>query len=231
MNLHDLLSNLPKLHQDGSNTLVSWKASDEVLSFIDQSVDENSKSLETGAGVSTILFALKGTNHTCIVPDKNQVELILDYCKRNSISTEKCNFQIEMSEKILPKLEVDELDIVLIDGRHAFPTPFIDWYYTSSMLKVGGILIVDDTQLTTGDILKKFLLLESEWKLKEDFLKASAFLKIREGSHSKEWDHQPYIARNSSNLVKLYEMRRAVQFLRNGELGKLVSKGRESFGV
>lgn len=231
MNLHDLLSNPPKLHQDGSDTLVSWKASDEVLSFIDRYVNETSKTLETGAGVSTILFALKGSNHTCVVPDKNQVELILDYCKQNNISTDKCNFQIEMSETILPKLEINELDIVLIDGRHAFPTPFIDWYYTSSMLKVGGTLIVDDTQLATGDVLKKFLLSEPEWKLQKDFLKASAFIKVREGSHSKEWDRQPYITRNSTKLVKLYELRRALQLLRNGELGKLINKGLENFGV
>ena len=32
------------------------------------------KTIETGAGVSTILFAMKNTAHTCIVPDDKLVE-------------------------------------------------------------------------------------------------------------------------------------------------------------
>jgi len=42
--------------------------------LIDEHIDSESKTLETGAGVSTVLFALKGTQHTCIVPDQAQVQ-------------------------------------------------------------------------------------------------------------------------------------------------------------
>jgi hypothetical protein len=39
------------------------------------------------------------------------------------------------------------LDLVLIDGDHAFPASFIDWYYTAEQVKLGGYVIVDDTNL------------------------------------------------------------------------------------
>jgi hypothetical protein len=48
------------------------------------------------------------------------------------------------------------LDIVLIDGAHAFPFPFLDWYFTASALKAGGLLVIDDVQIATGTILADF---------------------------------------------------------------------------
>ncbi|GAG00860.1 unnamed protein product, partial [marine sediment metagenome] len=47
---------------------ISCRLCEEVLYFIDKNVDETSKTLETGIGVSTILFALKGAHHTCVTP-------------------------------------------------------------------------------------------------------------------------------------------------------------------
>ena len=111
-------------------------------------IDEHivgTKTLETGAGVSTVLFALKGTQHTCIVPDQTQVQGIKEICNQNQISTDKIDFRIDGSENVLPQLRPAGLDLVLIDGCHGFPAPFIDWHYAGSGLKANGILIVDDT--------------------------------------------------------------------------------------
>lgn len=200
MNFQDLLNNPPKLHSDRSGKPISWGLSDEVLHFIDKHVDAASKTLETGAGVSTILLALKGVEHICIVPSVDEVDRIKEYCMRHRISTGKINFQIDRSENALPRLQLNGLDLVLIDGRHAFPTPFIDWHYASAGLKGGGVLIIDDTQLWTGRILREFLLSEPEWKLKKDFSRTAVFVKLQGGSHSKEWNQQPFVVRNSSSI-------------------------------
>ena len=157
MNLRELLNSPPVLHESDGKP-ITYTLSDEALSFIDEHINSGSKTLETGAGNSTILFALKGTEHTCIVPDKAQVERIKEFCRRNQISTEKIDFRIDGSENVLPHLRPTGLDLVLIDGCHGFPAPFIDWYYAGSGLKAGGILIVDDTQLWTGNVLRQFLL-------------------------------------------------------------------------
>jgi hypothetical protein len=40
-------------------------------------------------------------------------------------------FEINRSELALPALDPEPLDLVLIDGSHAFPHVFVDWMYTA----------------------------------------------------------------------------------------------------
>lgn len=230
MNLQDLLNNSPQLHKFESGELTSWKLSDEVLSFIDKHVDESSNTLETGAGISTILFGLKCTNHICIVPEQDLVDRITEYGSQHKIILNKITFKIAESEKILPFLKFNKLDLVLIDGRHAFPTPFIDWYYTSPILKVGGIMIIDDTHILTGHILRNFLLSEPEWQLQESFSsKTAIFIKLKEYSHSKMWTQQPYLMR-SSYLITIAKIHKAFGIFRRGDFSTLIKKLPKNFG-
>ena len=84
---------------------------------------------------------------------------------------------------------------MLIDGQHSFPWPFIDWFYTAERLKIGGVVIVDDTHLMTGKVLKDFL--EGEvraglWELAANFSKAAAFRKIQAEVNHGIWENQPW---------------------------------------
>lgn len=197
--LQNLLRAQPKLHKDRNGDLVSYQASEEVLSFIDRHVTENSRTLETGAGMSTILFAIRGSEHTCIVPGQGQIDRIKQYCHDHQISTDKIDFQLHNSEVILPVLKPKDLDLILIDGCHGFPIPFIDWFYATSHLKKDGILIVDDTQIWTGAVLKEYLLSEPEWELVQDIApRATIFRKLQTEIRTKEWDEQPYVMQADS---------------------------------
>jgi predicted O-methyltransferase YrrM len=197
MKLEELLANPPVLHESDGRP-ITYTLSDQALSFIAEHINSESKTLETGAGVSTVLFALKETEHICIVPDKAQVARIKEFCRRNQLSTEKIDFRIDGSENVLPQLRPTGLDLVLIDGCHGFPAPFIDWYYAGSGLKANGLLIVDDTQLWTGDVLRQFLLAESDWKHCRDILSRTAvFQKLNEGELIREWPLQPYTVLHS----------------------------------
>ncbi len=192
--LQTVLADRPKLHKDRTGDLVSYQASEEVLSFIDRHVTENSRTLETGAGISTILFALKGSKHICVVPSQGQIDRIQQYCTSHQISSDKIDFQLQNSEVILPILNPQDLDLILIDGCHGFPIPFIDWFYATSHLKKDGILIVDDTQIWTGAVLKEYLISELEWELVQDIApRASIFRKLQAKIRTKEWDEQPYV--------------------------------------
>jgi predicted O-methyltransferase YrrM len=226
MNLQKLIEDNPHIHTDATGKVIRRGLSYDVLQFIERHVGETSITLETGAGVSTILFAMKGAEHTCIVPDNEEVKRIQEYCMQNQISMEKLHFYIDRSENILPNLQINELDLILIDGSHAFPIPFIDWYYSSIGLKVGGLLIIDDTQLWTGHVLKKFLLSEPEWDHKISLAGRTAiFVKLKEGSHMKEWPHQPYLVRNSSLLFRLaLNAGHANEHLKGGEFLLLIKK-------
>jgi Methyltransferase domain len=178
----------PLLHvHDG--TPRSWQVTNEVLLFIDERVTTTSRTLETGAGVTTVLFAMKGSSHTCIVPFPDEVERIRAYCREHAISLDRVTFEIGTSESVLPRLPNDPLDLVLIDGAHGFPIPLIDWYYTADRLTKGGFLVLDDTQLWSVNILKQFLMLEPEWRLEQDlFPRSAAFSKVGSGTCAKnEW--------------------------------------------
>ena len=222
-----LLNNPPLLHAEASGKLTSWTLSDEVLHYIFHNIDQNSTTLETGAGVSTILFALKSSHHTCINPSQKQVDRIREYCYRNNISLERVNFQVDVSEKVLPSLNANPLDLILIDGSHAFPIPFIDWYYTYRQLRLGGKMIVDDTQLWTGLVLKQFLKLESEWEFKKNSPPRSAiFTKVKKYADAKWYGEQAYVVRKSHLLVFTAKVQRVLGLLLSknfDELGKLIS--------
>lgn len=220
MHLEELLKKSPELHLDREGRIASHQASNEVLRFIDAYVNESSSTLETGGGLSTILFTMKGARHVCIVPDPEQIARIREFCERHGISTGGLTFIPEMSEVAVPALKDVELDLILIDGRHGFPAPFIDWYYTVTKLKNGGCVIVDDTQLWTGDVLKKFLLQEPEWKLEKDFPRSAVFKKIADYDPSREWTEQPFVVRKSKILQSRARLKSGMALLRDGKLAE-----------
>src|SRR5258708_5262674 len=155
--LAGLLALAPLLHEDAGHA-VSWALSEQALQFIDSTVLGEWATLETGEGVSTLLFGLKGTRHLCITPNRPAVERITQFAAGHRIPLDRVDFQINPSDQCLPGFNLPDLDLVLIDGGHGFPMPYIDWYYTARALKVGGLLMLDDTQLWTVDVLRRFLL-------------------------------------------------------------------------
>ena len=51
-------------------------------------------------------------------------------------------------------------DLALIDGRHGFPQPFLDWYYAAQILKTGGYVIIDDLHIWVCETLANLLVEE-----------------------------------------------------------------------
>ena len=201
VSLDELLADPPRLHTDAGGQPISWGLPVDVLRFLHDESSDLSRTLETGAGLSTIIFAMRRTQHTCVVPDQVQVERITEYCRTNAIPVDRVTFHVAPSEIVLPRLDRGDLDLVLIDGRHAFPTPFLDWYYAAGLMKIGGLVVVDDTQLWTGQVLRQFLSVEPDWGLEREFTKTVVFRKLREGGHAKEWTDQPFMASGDRNSL------------------------------
>jgi hypothetical protein len=228
MKLKDLLDNPPKIHPFKGQLLV-WGLPQSALDFIDAHVTEDSKTLETGAGLSTILFALKGASHVCITPFQEEVDRIKEYCQRSGVPLEKVDFRVGLSTTVLPELGPIELDLALVDGCHGFPTPFIDWYFTANKLKIGGTLIVDDVQIWTGRVLKDFLVSEPEWKLIEPFSdKTAIFTKQRHYDPWKEFEQQLYVVQQNELLerenVSESAFSKGLRLLRQGQILTLARK-------
>lgn len=207
MTLDELLAAAPRMHVDGAGTPHSWQLSDDALRFLDAHVHPGSRTLEVGAGVSTILFAIKRTRHLAIVPSPDEVSRIVAWCAAHGIETDGLRFEVELSERCLPRLEIEPLDLVLIDGAHGFPIPFIDWFYTAPHLRPGGHLLIDDTQVWTGHVLKAFLEAEPEWQLVADFApRAAAFRKLVEGGCGKNEWQQPYVVEQSVAALRFDQL-------------------------
>ncbi|HEX8181188.1 MAG TPA: class I SAM-dependent methyltransferase [Pyrinomonadaceae bacterium] len=193
--LADILNDPPAPHVNAQGENFLMGLTESALRFLNETVDQSSVTLETGSGISTIVFALAGAQHTCITPAAYEFDNIKSYCSARGIPTAQVNFVAGGSEFVLPTLDLPPLDLVLIDGRHGFPAPYIDWFYTATKLKVGGHMIVDDTWVWTCQILSDFLVEQPQWELVAEFDERTAvFRKVGAGSETVEWTEQPKVA-------------------------------------
>src|SRR5258705_1871896 len=196
MNLSDVLNDPPKPHEDAQGGHMVMGLTEAALRFIYENVGAESTTLETGCGLSTAVFALTGSRHTVIAPAPSEFEITKAYCSDRGIATTQINFITEPSQKVLPALESPPLDLVLIDGGHGFPTPYVDWFYTAGKLKKGGYVIVDDIWVWSCQILHDFLSEQPEWEFVAEFEgRTSIFRKLKHGSEWLEWTQQPRVAR------------------------------------
>jgi hypothetical protein len=193
MTLQRLLSAPPKLHGPDRALTDGWRLDDTALLFLESRVRAGMRTIETGAGVSTIAFAITRTRHTCVVPDRRVVRRIGRYCASAGISLRSVRFVLDRSEYALPKLQRATYDFALIDGRHGFPAPFIDWFYMADRLRRGGVVLVDDTWIWTCDVLARFLDANPGWRRCGDLPTSAAFLKERNTAQHAEWVDQPFV--------------------------------------
>lgn len=197
----------PKLHRpmdffeddpEAEDGLVAnWGIQRSFLEQLHKFIAPGAFSLETGCGLSTVCFAILGVEHICISPMVKEHQRVQKYCAANQISTERLRFIAMKSSAALPSLNIGDhrLDFALIDGSHAFPVPIVDYFYVNDRLKVGGILAVDDLQISGVGILHKFLLTEPAYEtVKLDGLKTGIYRKIAETVYPRDWSGQRFNA-------------------------------------
>jgi Methyltransferase domain len=230
--LQDVLRDQPALHGEaGATELTTYGLLEDALAYLERTVQPGDRTLETGSGLSTITFALRGARHTCIVPYQAEVDRIEAYCRGRGISTDELNFVLAPSERVLPGLELDPLDVVLIDGSHSFPQVFIDWFFVAGPLKIGGALLVDDVHLWTGRTLRDFLTAEPEWELVDELGGRTAiFRKVADVDPDKIWTEQRYVVKQS-HLGLASMARMSASMLRRGQVRQLAAAARTAVGT
>ncbi len=178
--IHRVLLNPPCVHSTAATGV--WSTSESAYELMAAHCAPGSRTLETGLGVSTVLFAGWGADHTCVVPNQGEVDGVREHMGRLGISDERVQFHVGSSDRVLPTLELTELDLVLIDGSHAFPLPIIDWYYAAGALKRGGLLVLDDTHMESVRLgLATFLAKDPRWSLIGKTLKWRAYRRLSDG--------------------------------------------------
>lgn len=223
--LEAVLADPPAVHVDDvTGESKTFGLLPAALRWIVDQVGPEHRTLETGCGLSTIAFALTGAEHRCVVPDAAEPERVRAYCAERDISTARVEFIVERSEEYLPRAtDLGPLDLVLVDGSHSFPQVFLDWFYAADHLRVGGHVIVDDTHVWTGHLLRDFLAAEQEWEVaREWYGRSVAVRKVAETDRDKLWLDQPYVAARSS--VVHQRRRTAADLVRAGEWDVLREK-------
>lgn len=83
--------------------------------------------------------------------------------------------------------------MVVLDGKHAFPWPMIDWFYTADKLRNGGIMMVDDAHIKSVGVLVEFMKTDPGWMLLTSFCETNfVFRKGRDLIHDVAWHMQPF---------------------------------------
>lgn len=208
------------LHAEGN---ANWQLSDDVVDYLKQHLKPGMRTLETGAGLSTVTFAACGALHTAVTPAQAEVSAIKQEMQRRGVSDEHCQFLVGYSQDILPQ-QSGELDLALIDGGHGFPIPQVDWTYIAPRLKVGGILIVDDVDLWTGKILVDFMREEPGWEHLETLRGRTAIFRLTAPCELKEWCDQPFVKSRSRWPQLRRKLFNALKILFSGDFATLRKK-------
>ena len=98
------------------------------------------------------------------------------------------DFHAEESQVVLPRLLADGsfFDLAFLDGNHRFEGVFLDLIYSGRLLKEGGIVFVDDTQLPGVRRAVDFCARNLDWVV-EDGGEEGGFhqwMVLRTGSHA-----------------------------------------------
>jgi predicted O-methyltransferase YrrM len=190
--------------------------------FMAREIRDGFRTLETGAGVSTVLFAAWNCDHLAVVPDADEATAIENYCDGQGIPRCSLAFDIRPSEIALPTLARSALfDLVFIDGCHGFPSPIIDWFYGAGLLRKGGVVVFDDIQLPqVGWFLKTFIESDQRWETVARTSKWAAFRRLSDGPLGEEWFDQPFfptpplgVMRRTKDLVPLSIKKRVRAFV------------------
>lgn len=187
--LDRVIADPPQVHP--GSRVGAWLTDRRCYELMATTLPDGASTLETGLGVSTVLFAAWRCRHTCVVADEEEVERLSAYCSDRSIDITSVAFEMGRSADVLPGLALEAVDLVLIDGGHGFPTPVIDWFYGCRTLKVGGVVIVDDMQLpSVSDCLGRYLDLDPSWDLVAREQKWAAFRRASAEPLGGEWTTQ-----------------------------------------
>jgi hypothetical protein len=150
-------------HMDGAGTLGVWSADADCYRFIGEHCHQGQRTLETGVGLSTVVFAALGTHHQCVTLFNDEVDRLTAHCGARSISLDHVQFHVGRSENVLPRLEVEDVDLAFIDGNHGFPVPMLDFLFAGGRLRAGGVLVLDDLQLPSVRLVADFCDLDGRW--------------------------------------------------------------------
>jgi hypothetical protein len=135
-------------------------------------------SAETGCGGSTIVLSHASARHTAFAIDGGD-QTITQLREHGDLQSDHVTFVEGETRNTVPGFQFEgELDLVLLDGPHAYPLPQIEFAYLFPRLSVGGWLVVDDIQIPSVYELFRFLESELSVALEEVIVRTAFFRRL-----------------------------------------------------
>jgi methyltransferase family protein len=118
------------------------------------------RTAETGCGGSTIILSRASQQHTAFAVE-GQDRTISELRKHDDLLAARVVFVEGETKHTLPRHQWQgDLDLVLLDGPHAYPLPQLEFAYLFPRIKTGGWLAIDDIQIPS--VYELFLFLQDE---------------------------------------------------------------------
>lgn len=213
--VRQLLASPPRVHRgetehySGQSTRPAAKQAcygcdEDLLRFLTRTVRPEWRSLEVGCGLTTLVIAGCGAEHISVSPNKAEFDVLRAYALTFGVKLDRVTFVAEPSETYLPGCRITNLNLALIDGKHAFPWPVVDWFYLADRLAKGGYLVLDDTSMESVRVLTRFLDEDPRWRRVGFFGRAAVYVKLTDTVHHVAWHEQPFITNryHTGSLVR-----------------------------
>lgn len=167
------------------------------------------RTAETGCGLTTLVFSNLSADHTSFADGSG--DSLPNTQAHPYFNAAAARFVVGPSQTTLPHHIFDgPLDLVLLDGPHAYPFPNLEYYYFYPWLRQGGILVIDDVHIPTIGNLYDFLREDEMWAHLGD-VETTAFFQRTEAPthppHGDDWPMQRYNRRHfpyQAALVPIY---------------------------
>lgn len=132
-------------------------------------------SAETGSGASTLLLSHLSEHHTVFALEDGRGSVT--NVRRSSLLRQNVVTFVEgPTQATLPQYRFSEkLQLVLIDGPHAYPFPDLEYYFLYPHLDTGALLILDDIHIPSVHNLFQFLRRDAMFELDRVVQKTAFF--------------------------------------------------------
>jgi precorrin-6B methylase 2 len=149
------------------------------------------RTAETGCGGSTVVLSQISEQHTAFAIEGEQ-RTITGLRNWSGFRGERVTFVEGESRNTVPGWRPEgELDLVLLDGPHAYPMPQVEFAYLFRWLRVGGWLVMDDVQIPSVYELFRFLEREPGVVLEEVVVRTAFFRRLAIGQNVADgWESQ-----------------------------------------
>jgi precorrin-6B methylase 2 len=135
-------------------------------------------SAETGCGGSTIVLSHASDRHIAFAIE-GEDRTITELHQQSDLRVGNVIFVEGETRDTLPRYPFEgELDLVLLDGPHAYPLPQVEFAYLYPRIRPGGWLVIDDIQIPSVYELLRFLRKESSVVLEEVAVRTAFFQKV-----------------------------------------------------